>query len=141
MPTSSNRSFIAIFSIIVIIVLGLVLGYFLYENGYLYFLNSNQNNLNIEAQIIYNPSTGQAYLTYTIQNNGNIAINVTSIYINSYKLNNGSIIVQSNSQYQEVISLPFNIQPGTFYTVIFQGYGITNHKPFTIALNIQPTIN
>lgn len=140
MPTSSNRSFIAIFSITIVIVLGLVLGFFLYENGYLYFLNSNQNNVNVEAQIIYNPSTGQAYLGYTIQNNNNIAINITSIYINNYKLNNGSIIVQPGSQYQEIISLPLNIQPGTYYIVIFQGFGISNHKPFTIALNVQPTI-
>ena len=133
-----NNSLIAIFSVLVVIIITIFFGQTLYTYIYSFF-NQQSGNIYVEAQILYNPSNGQAYLVYTIDNNMNSAINISAIYINDYRLN-VSIVVQPYSQYQGTMLLTINVQPGAYYIVIFQGLEISTHKAFSIALNVQPTI-
>lgn len=124
-----------ILATVLLIAITIALGGLLYAYSNGMFGNLTQNvNVNAQAEIIVNPSTGSAYLQYTLTNDGNIQVKVTSITVNGVSISPG-ITLSPGETYQNVTTLSGTFTPGTYYTVIFQGQTTTG-KPFTVALNV-----
>ncbi|BFH74422.1 hypothetical protein SJAV_23660 [Sulfurisphaera javensis] len=130
----------SILGTVIVLAITIALGTLLYAYANGMFGNLTQNvNVNAQAEIIVNPSTNQSYLQYSLTNDGNIQVTITEILINgnSTPLNSGNIILNPGQTYQNVTKIQsgINIQPGSYYTVIFLGKTATG-KPFSISLNV-----
>lgn len=135
---TKTKGISSILGTVIVLVITIALGSLLYAYSNGMFGNLTQNvNVNIQAQIITNPSTGQAYLQYSLTNNGNLRVNITSIEIGKQPVQNFNIVLNPGQTYQNITVLPstLGIQPGSYYTVIFAGQTATG-KPFLEALNV-----
>ena len=131
----SKKGLSSILGTVIVLAITIALGALLYAYANGMFGNLTQNvNVAAQAQLIVNPSTGGAYLQYSLTNNGNIKVNITSISINGKSVTAG-ISLNPGETYQNVVTLTGNFTPGTYYTVIFQGQTSTG-KAFSIAENV-----
>lgn len=132
-----GRALGAIGGALIIITITLIFGSSLFNYVSGLFVSASANVVvSAQAQIFINPSSGQGYMTFTIKNNGNVEINLTTIQINGQKINE-NISLSPGDSYQGIIPLPQNlgVQPGAYYTVIFSGKAITG-KPFATTINV-----
>jgi len=125
----------SILGTVIVLAITIALGALLYAYTNGMFGNLTQNvNVNAQAQLIVNPSTGQAYLQYSLTNDGNIQVDITSIVINGNAMS-VNIVLNPGQTYQNVTTLTGTYQPGSYYTVIFEGHTATG-KPFSVAENV-----
>ena len=125
----------SILGTVIVLAITIALGALLYAYANGMFGNLTQNvNVNAQAQLIVNPSTGQAYLQYSLTNNGNIQVNITSIVINGNAMS-VNIVLNPGQTYQNVTALVGTYHAGSYYTVIFEGHTATG-KPFSVAENV-----
>ena len=139
---NKTKGISSILGTVIVLAITIALGGLLYAYSNGMFSNLTQNaNVNAQAQIIVNPSTGQAYLQYSLTNNGNLQVNITSIDIGNQPIKTVNIVLNPGESYQNVTTLPSTansnatFQAGSYYTVIFIGHTATG-KPFSIALNV-----
>ena len=132
----------SILGTVIVLAITIALGALLYAYANGMFSNLTQNaNVNAQAQIIVNPSTDQAYLQYSLINNGNLQVNITSIEIDNQPIKSVNIVLNPGETYQNITMLTTTANPsitfqaGSYYTVIFIGHTATG-KPFSIALNV-----
>jgi len=131
----SKRGLSSILGTVIVLAITIALGGLLYAYSNGMFGNMTQNaNVNAQAQLIVNPSTNQAYLQFSLQNNGNLQVQITSITVNGQTLST-SIQLNPGDSYQNVTSLSGTFTPGSYYTVIFSGKTATG-KPFSSVQNI-----
>lgn len=132
-----NKAISSILGTVIVLAITIALGTLLYAYSNGMFGNLTQNvNVNAQAQIIVNPSTNQAYLQYSLTNNGNLKVYISSIEIDGVSVKGTIISLNPGETYQNVTPVTnMNIQPGSYYTVIFVGKSATN-KTFSIALNV-----
>lgn len=132
-----NKAISSILGTVIVLAITISLGTLLYAYSNGMFGNLTQNvNVNAQAQIIVNPSTNQAYLQYSLTNNGNLKVYISSIEIDGVSVKGTIISLNPGETYQNVTPVTnMNIQPGSYYTVIFVGKSATN-KTFSIALNV-----
>lgn len=137
----------SILGTVIVVAITIALGALLYAYSNGMFSNLTQNvNVNAQAQIIVNPSTGEAYLQFSLTNNGNLQVIIYNITVEGtsntnslgYASNSVSIELNPGQSYQNILpiassSLP--VQAGNYYTVIFLGKTSTG-KPFSIVLNV-----
>lgn len=135
----AEKTLYKMLTVIIIIALTLILGYLIYINvGNMIINNNQQPELSIEAQIIINPSTGQTYLEYSLENNGHVEVEITNILVaNSSFVQN--IILNPGDVYQNVIMLQnVSIQPGVPVIVSFQGIIVPTDKQFSSQVTVIP---
>lgn len=141
--TRKTKGISSILGTVIVLAITIALGALLYGYANGMFSNMSQNsNVNAQVSLIVNPSTGGAYLQYSLQNNGNIKVTIYSITVNG----GGNILANNitllpGDSYQNVSTLTtgtttgVSFQPGSYYTVII--YGVTaTHKAITIAQNV-----
>ena len=135
MGSKKTRGISSILGTVIVVAITVALGALLYTYATGMFNTLTQTtNVNAQAQIIVNPSTNQAYLEYTLQNNGNIEVNISAIIIGNETIHTNILLVPGNSL-SNVTILHGNFTIGAYYTVVFVGEN-TAHKPFTEALNV-----
>ena len=140
----TQRGISSILGTVIVLAITIALGVLLYGYAHGMFSSLSQNaDVNAQASLIVNPSTGQAYLQYSISNQGNLKFNITQILIegpglsaSGYSISTSITLIPGNS-YTNVTALPstVTIQAGSYYTVIFEGYTSTG-KPIQIAQNV-----
>lgn len=136
--TKSKKGISSILGTVIVLAITIALGALLYAYSNNMFSNLTQNvNVNAQANIIVNPSTNQAFLQYTLINNGNLQVSITSVEVNGNVVNSTlGIVLNPGSTYQSILKLTNgNYKAGSYYTVIFLGKTDTG-KPFSIALNV-----
>ena len=130
-----SRGISSILGTVIVIAITVALGALLYAYSTGMFSSLTQsNNVEAQAQIIVNPSSGQTYLQYTLQNTGNIEINISTIKVGNVTVPAHILLIPGNTV-TNVTTLSGNFTIGSYYTVIFIGQ-TTSHKPFTQALNV-----
>ena len=134
----AKKGLSSIMGTVIVLAITIALGALLYAyaNGLFGILTQNVS-VTAQAQIIVNPSTGVAYLEYSLTNNGNLRVTVTEISVNGNVVNNTAITLIPGQTYSYVQVLPssLGVQAGEYYTVIFMGLTSTE-KPFSITLNV-----
>ena len=134
-PRKTRKAISSILGTVIVVAITVALGALLYMYATGMFNTLTQStNVNAQAQIIVNPSTNQAYLEYTLQNNGNIEVNISLIKVANVSIPVHILLVPGNSV-TNITSLTGNYTIGQYYTVVFVGQ-TTSHKPFTEALNV-----
>lgn len=116
-----------------VIVITLLLGYFLFVYGQS-TMNNQYASVSVQASIFVNPSTGQTYLSYSLQNNGNIEVVIKNIQTGNETIN-VDIALPPGQTYQNTTAFPIIAQPGSYYTIIFQGVTATG-EPFSVTENV-----
>jgi len=99
--------------------------------------STQASNVNIQANIMVNPSNNQGYLLYTLQNNGDTEVSISSIIINNQIINTNIDLVPGETYTNETI-LPGNYTVGQNYIVIFEGK-TANNTPFVQSLTVLAT--
>jgi len=81
-------------------------------------------NVNAQALILVNSSSGKAYLQYTLINNNNFQVFINHINIDNQTFVNVNIELKPNETSENIIELPTttSFQLGNQYTVAFVGY-------------------
>jgi len=137
MQHRSKKGISSILGTVIVLAITIALGALLYAYSQGMFGNLTQNvNVNAQAQIIVNPSTSQAYLQLTLINDGNVNVNITSVYINGQPVSNFNLTsILPGQTYQHVYLLKGVYNAGQYYTVII--YGTTGvGKQFSVTLNV-----
>jgi len=132
-----GRALGAIGGTLIIIAITLIFGSSLFNYVSGLFASASANVVvSAQAQIFVNPTSNQGYMTFTIKNNGNIKITLTTIEINNQKINE-NISLSPGESYQGIIQLPqsFSIQPGAYYSVVFSGKA-ADGSPFATTINV-----
>lgn len=131
----TKKGISSILGTVIVLAITITLGALLYAYATGLFSSMTQTvNVNIQANIIVNPTTNQAILSYTLQNNGNIEVNITSIVVNGQTIPVHIVLIPGQTV-SNVTALPGSYTIGDYYTVIFEGQTAA-HKPFTQALNV-----
>ncbi len=142
--TKAKRALSSILGTVIVLAITLVLGSLLYAYASGMFSSLTQNaNLQLQLNILVNPSNNEAYLQYYITNVGN-----TQIYIESISIINGTTkvspsfnptLLQPGQSIQNVTLINGQIVAGQYYTVIISGH-LPNGKPYSVAQNVLASI-
>ena len=125
----------AILGTVIVVAITIALGALLYAYATGLFSSMSQTtSVNIEAQILVNPSTGQAILEYSLQNNGNIQVYISKIKVENVTIPANITLVPGDSV-TNIAVLNGTYTVGTYYTVVFIGETAA-HKPFVEAVNV-----
>jgi len=81
-------------------------------------------NVNAQALILVNSSSGKAYLQYILINNNNFQVFINHININNQTFVSVNVTLKPNETSENIIELPTSasFQLGNQYTVTFVGY-------------------
>ena len=125
---------------VIVLAVTIALGVLLYAYSQGMFGSLTQNvNVNVQAQIIVNPSSNQAYLQYSLTNNGNLKVYITQISVQGTGISSGTMNVNitllPGDSYSNVTPLSGTLSAGSYYTVIITGHTSTG-KPVQLAENV-----
>jgi archaeal flagellin N-terminal-like domain len=123
MQYRSKKGISSILGTVIVLAITIALGALLYAYSQGMFGSLTQNvNVDAQAQIIVNPSTSQAYLQLTLVNDGNVNVNITSVYVNGQRVSNfNPTSILPGQTYQNVYPLKGVYNAGQYYTVIING--------------------
>lgn len=142
----NKKALSSIMGTVIVLAITLALGALLYSYAHGLFSNLTQNvNIVPQYSLVVNPDSNQAYLEVTIQNNGNIQVQLTSLAIYQantqiYSNNSFSVTLQPGQTYQAVLVISARITAGQYYTVVLSGK-LPNGNPFTSVQNVLASIS
>jgi len=145
----SKKGISSILGTVIVLAITIALGALLYAYANGMFTSTSQtNSINIQAQIIVNPSANASYLQYSLQNTGSLQVNITSISIQGATAGTGGstsgstistkIVLAPGDTISNVTALSGTFTVGKYYTIIFSGKTATG-KPFSEGLNVLAT--
>lgn len=142
----NKKALSSIMGTVIVLAITLALGALLYSYAHGLFSNLTQNvNIVPQYSLVVNPDSNQAYLEVTIQNNGNIQVQLTSLAIYQastqiYSDSSFSVTLQPGQTYQTVLVISAQITAGQYYTIVLSGK-LPNGNPFTSVQNVLASIS